>query len=122
MTDISFSDIYFENGVYYTDSLKTTVNYFLTSGIAGTCPAPKIHAWDCSGSVYDINRCFDSKIKEKESPTILGSATYRHTAKTTKNDFVALYNEQYTYNVELFIGIVVISLVLSKMVFYPMKL
>ena len=116
MTDISFSDIYFEDGVYKYNS--SNINNFLT---ASTCNATKI---DYCGqtSVYDINTCLDTEIRLKERPTILGSATYRHTAKTTKNDFVALYNEQYTYNVELFIGIVVISLVLSKMVFYPMKL
>ena len=119
MTDISFSDIYFEDGEYkYNNS---DIDTYLTNAICGN---PKIHAWDyCNNktSVYDINTCLDTAIKSKETPTIIGSATYNHTAKTTKNDFVALYNEQYTSTVELFIGIVAISLVLLKMLFYPIK-
>jgi hypothetical protein len=113
MPDISFSDIYFKNGVYYTDS-QTTIDTYLKNNSA-TCADPNIDYCN-NKTVYGINTCLDTAIKNKEKSTILG------TAKTTKNDFVALYNEQYTSTVELFIGIVVISLVLSKMVFYPMKI
>jgi len=38
-----------------------------------------------------------------------------------KNNFVSLYNDQYNQNMELFVGILLISGVLAKMMFYPIK-
>jgi len=38
-----------------------------------------------------------------------------------KNNFLSLYNDQYERNVELFVGILLISGVLAKMMFYPIK-
>jgi len=38
-----------------------------------------------------------------------------------KNNFLSLYNDQYDQNMELFVGILLISGVLAKMMFYPIK-
>ena len=38
-----------------------------------------------------------------------------------KNNFLSLYNDQYNKNMELFVGILLISGVLAKMMFYPIK-
>ena len=38
-----------------------------------------------------------------------------------KNNFLSLYNDQYDQNMQLFIGILLISGVLAKMMFYPIK-
>ena len=38
-----------------------------------------------------------------------------------KNNFLSLYNDQYDQNIQLFIGILLISGVLAKMMFYPIK-
>jgi len=38
-----------------------------------------------------------------------------------KNNFLSLYNDQYEQNMELFIGILLISGVLAKLMFYPIK-
>jgi hypothetical protein len=38
-----------------------------------------------------------------------------------KDNFLSLYNDQYEQNMELFIGILLISGVLAKLMFYPIK-
>ena len=38
-----------------------------------------------------------------------------------KDNFLSLYNDQYEQNIELFIGILLISGVLAKSMFYPIK-
>jgi len=39
---------------------------------------------------------------------------------TRKGDFLTLYNNQYLQNSEIFFGIIVISSIIAKMMFYPM--
>jgi len=38
---------------------------------------------------------------------------------TTKDNFLSLYNNQYARNVEVFVGILIVSGILAKMMFYP---
>jgi hypothetical protein len=38
-----------------------------------------------------------------------------------KDNFLSLYNDQYEKNMELFVGILLISGVLAKLMFYPIK-
>ena len=130
-----------ENGVYkiYNGAFLTD---YLSQHHASTCPEPKIKitsvipndlttaASSCySGvnkiqaeSVFTMNQCLNELITHYELPTTIGSNPLNQTAKTTKTDFVSLYNEHYIYNVKLFVGITIIGAVLAKMIFYPMKI
>ena len=38
-----------------------------------------------------------------------------------KDNFLSLYNDQYEKNMELFVGILLVSGVLAKLMFYPIK-
>ena len=40
-------------------------------------------------------------------------------SSTTMNNFLDLYNEQYSRNMEAFVGILIISAILAKMMFFP---
>ena len=42
-----------------------------------------------------------------------------NTSSTTRDNFLELYNEQYARNMETFVGILIISIILAKMMFYP---
>jgi hypothetical protein len=44
-----------------------------------------------------------------------------NTSSTTKDNFLELYNEQYSRNMEAFVGILIIGAILAKMMFYPTK-
>ena len=75
-----------------------------------------------TSNVFTMNKCLNGLISYYELPTTIGSNAINQTAKTTKTDFVSLYNEHYSYNVELLVGITIITAVLAKMIFYPMKI
>jgi hypothetical protein len=44
-----------------------------------------------------------------------------NTSSTTKDNFLELYNEHYSRNMEAFVGILIVSAILAKMMFYPTK-
>lgn len=52
---------------------------------------------------------------------ILTKTNY-YKSRTTKDNFLELYNDQYTRNVEVFVGILIVSGILAKMIFYPPKI
>ena len=43
-------------------------------------------------------------------------------ANEANDNFLELYNEQYARNMEAFVGILIVSAILAKMMFYPTKL
>jgi hypothetical protein len=43
-------------------------------------------------------------------------------ANEANDNFLELYNEQYARNMEAFVGILIVSAILAKMIFYPTKL
>ena len=43
-------------------------------------------------------------------------------ANEANDNFLELYNEQYAKNMEAFVGIIIVSAILAKMMFYPTKL
>ena len=45
-----------------------------------------------------------------------------NTSNTTNDNFLTLYNDQYARNTEAFVGILIISAILAKMIFYPIKI
>lgn len=57
----------------------------------------------------------DESAKNEASLSILNSSF------EMKKNFLSLYNDQYDQNMELFVGILLISGVLAKMMFYPIK-
>jgi hypothetical protein len=57
----------------------------------------------------------DENAKNEATLSILNSSF------EMKDNFLSLYNDQYEQNMELFIGILLISGVLAKLMFYPIK-
>jgi hypothetical protein len=45
-----------------------------------------------------------------------------NTSDTTNDNFLTLYNDQYARNTEAFVGILIISAILAKMIFYPISI
>ena len=45
-----------------------------------------------------------------------------NTSNTTNDNFLTLYNDQYARNTEALVGILIISAILAKMIFYPIKI
>ena len=74
--------------------------------------------------------CKDNIIKSsytiKDADTFLLTQinTYNtyNTSSETKDNFLELYNEQYSRNMETFVGILIVGAILAKMMFYPTKL
>jgi len=64
---------------------------------------------------YNIIKVDDFLLAEAEK-----SSKY-NTSSTTKDNFLELYNEQYSRNMEAFVGILIIGAILAKMMFYPTK-
>jgi hypothetical protein len=44
-----------------------------------------------------------------------------NTSSITKDNFLELYNEQYSRNLEAFVGILIVSAILAKMMIFPTK-
>jgi hypothetical protein len=80
-----------------------------------------------------LSLCSDNVIKYASSTTLVDNSTLADIDKfmssqiiqtqtvqmTTKDNFLSLYNNQYARNVEVFVGILVVSGILAKMMFYP---
>ena len=49
------------------------------------------------------------------------NATNHNTSSTTKDNFLELYKKQYSRNLEAFVGILIISAILAKMMYFPTK-
>jgi len=45
-----------------------------------------------------------------------------NTSNTTNDNFLTLYNDQYARNTEALVGILIISAILAKMIFYPISI
>lgn len=78
-----------------------------------------------SNNLYNTNVCLNNLINNSENKLIDPSHDTHignMTAHIKNQNFLSLYNNQYNSNVELFLGIVVVSAVLAKMMFYPMNI
>ena len=69
----------------------------------------------CSSNVIGTKTKF-ADIDKFMSSQIIQTQTVQ---MTTKDNFLSLYNNQYARNVEVFVGILIVSGILAKMMFYP---
>jgi hypothetical protein len=73
---------------------------------------------DCkSKNMFNMNYCLTNTIDRYKSIIDLSY----NTSTTRRDNWVSLYNEQYIENIELGFGILVISIILAKMMFFPIK-
>ena len=75
----------------------------------------KTPAGNCSDNVISNTYKF-ADIDKFMSSQIIQTQTVQ---MTTKDNFLSLYNNQYARNVEVFVGILIVSGILAKMMFYP---
>jgi hypothetical protein len=91
-----------------------SINVYLNSSTAtgGACSANVVK--DASSTLVDNSTLAD--IDKFMSSQIIQTQTVQ---MTTKDNFLSLYNNQYARNVEVFVGILIVSGILAKMMFYP---
>jgi hypothetical protein len=74
---------------------------------------------DCTlKNMFNMNSCLTNTIDRYKTIVDLSY----NTSTTRKQNWVSLYNEQYIENIELGVGILVISIILAKMMFFPIKM
>jgi hypothetical protein len=91
------------------DLTLADINNYL-NGVNGVS---KIEAGQACGIIGDVDAFL---------LTQAGNVTRYNTSSITKDNFLELYNEQYARNAETFVGIIIVSAILAKMMFYPTKL
>jgi hypothetical protein len=69
-----------------------------------------------SKTIVDADSFLREEISKNEASLSILNSSFE-----MKNNFLSLYNDQYDQNMELFVGILLISGVLAKMMFYPIK-
>lgn len=69
-------------------------------------------------NMFQMDKCLTNAINHYTQHLDLSY----NTSNTRRNNWVSLYNEQYLENTELVVGIVVISIILAKMIFFPIKI
>jgi len=91
-----------------------SINDYLSSPPAtdGKC-SDNVTTSTTSGHTYDYKF---ADIDKFMSSQIIQTQTVQ---MTTKDNFLSLYNNQYARNVEVFVGILIVSGILAKMMFYP---
>ena len=80
---------------------------------------------DISNNLFNTNVSLNQLINDSENKLIDPSHDTHignMTAHIKNQNFLSLYNNQYHSNMELFLGIVIVSAVLAKMMFYPMNI
>jgi hypothetical protein len=78
-----------------------------------------------SNHLFNTDVCLNQLINDSENKLIDPSHDTHignMTAHIKNQNFLSLYNNQYNSNMELFLGIVIVSAVLAKMMFYPMNI
>lgn len=110
MADLTIADI---------DNYLKGMNGVTKIALNDTCGCPTGTETGCrtngAGNKYSVTDA-DSFLLNQ----ILTKTNY-YKSKTTKDNFLELYNDQYTRNVEVFVGILIVSGILAKMIFYPSK-
>jgi hypothetical protein len=90
-----------------TELTLANINTFLQTNPTGNCNDNQITGVSPS-KITDI----DTFLMNAMSGSITASPT-------RKDNFLTLYNDQYVRNLEVVVGILFISAVLAKMMFYP---
>lgn len=93
------------------ESIETYLADTPTIGANASCSDPvksKSTTNDYNFAFADIDKFMSSQIIQTQTVQM-----------TTKDNFLSLYNNQYARNVEVFVGILIVSGILAKMMFYP---
>lgn len=90
-------------------TLNNIQTYLLNTSGPASCTASLINGVSNS-KITDIDTFLLEQIKDNT------------TSYTRKGNFLELYNDQYNQNIEIAVGIFIISAVLAKMMFYPINL
>ena len=90
----------------------SNIQTYLSNAVAGTttCDAIVSSTTNISGA--------DSFLLSRMNLAVI---TF-NTSNTTNDNFLTLYNDQYARNTEALVGILIISAILAKMIFYPIKI
>lgn len=68
----------------------------------------------CNATIRDADSFLLDQIRKNEAKLSILSSSH-----VLKSNFLSLYNDQYNRNVEIFVGILIVSGVLAKIMFYP---
>ena len=93
-------------------TLESINEYLIKVSAGGACSDNVIK--NASSTLVDNSTLAD--IDKFMSSQIIQTQTVQ---MTTKDNFLSLYNNQYARNVEVFVGILIVSGILAKMMFYP---
>jgi len=103
-TELTLADI--------NNYLNTRSSFFPVGGPGVSCTTVKPNIkGDASYTITQVDDFLLNQIEKTNNSF--------NTSSTTKDNFLELYNEQYARNMETFIGILIISGILAKMIFYP---
>lgn len=92
-----------------------SINEYLIKVSAGGACSDNVKYTNAAGKEVDNDYKF-ADIDKFMSSQIIQTQTVQ---MTTKDNFLSLYNNQYARNVEVFVGILIVSGILAKMMFYP---
>jgi len=92
--------------------------YLTTTGskiiVGDSCTIAKTNIASNTYNIKDADAFLLSKMN-------LAHITF-NTSNTTNDNFLTLYNDQYARNTEALVGILIISAILAKMIFYPISI
>ena len=92
-------------------TLESINEYLIKVSAGGACSSNVIENASSTldnSTLADIDKFMSSQIIQTQTVQM-----------TTKDNFLSLYNNQYARNVEVFAGILIVSGILAKMMFYP---
>ena len=95
----------------------------------GSLTLDNIQQYLLNTNVSDVSGCTAPLIPSVTDSTITDIDTFllkqiesNTRSYTRKENFLDLYNNQYTKNTEIVVGILFVSIILAKMMFYPINL
>ena len=104
------------NGLNSITKISTTDNC-TTSASGSNTTGIRTNAANSTYTSVDADSFLLSRMNLAQSDVI----TF-NTSNTTNDNFLTLYNDQYARNTEALVGILIISAILAKMIFYPIKI
>ena len=118
MSGLTLDDIKnYLNGLNNITKISTTDNCTTISSSATTTTGIRTNAAGSAYTIVDADSFLLGQMNLAQSDVI----TF-NTSNTTNDNFLTLYNDQYARNTEALVGILIISAILAKMIFYPIKI
>ena len=93
----------------------SNIQTYLSNAVAGTTTCDAIVSSTTNISGADSFLLGQMNLAQSDVITF-------NTSNTTNDNFLTLYNDQYARNTEALVGILIISAILAKMIFYPIKI